>query len=79
MPDEKKLHDSESNGIDLQKILERGEKGKTYTVEEIKELMDAYIKGAEQEAVAARPSERVVLTFYIRTVIISERNKIRRF
>ena len=63
----------------MQKILERGEKGKTYTVEEIKELMDAYIKGAEQEAVAARPSERVVLTFYIRTVIISERNKIRRF
>lgn len=48
MPAEKKLHDSESNGIDLQKILERGEKGKTYTVEEIKELMDAYIKGAEQ-------------------------------
>ncbi len=33
---------------DLQKILERGEKGKTYTVEEIKVLMDAYIKGAEQ-------------------------------
>lgn len=33
---------------DLQKILEKSEKGKTYTVEEIKELMDAYIKGAEQ-------------------------------
>ena len=33
---------------DLHRILERGEKGKTYTVEEIKELMDAYIKGAEQ-------------------------------
>ena len=29
-------------------LLERGEKGKTCTVEEIKVLMDAYIKGAEQ-------------------------------
>lgn len=33
---------------DLQRIFDRGEKDKTYTVEEIKELMDAYIKGAEQ-------------------------------
>lgn len=33
---------------DLQKILDKGEKGKTYTAEEIKELMDAYIVGAEQ-------------------------------
>lgn len=33
---------------DLQKILDRGEKGKTYTVEEIKELMDAYVTGADQ-------------------------------
>ncbi len=32
---------------DLQKILERTDKA-NYTVEEIKELMDAYIKGAEQ-------------------------------
>ena len=62
---------------DLQKILERGEKGKTCTVEEIKVLMDAYIKGTEQQTVAERPPERVVLTFYIRTVIINERNKIK--
>ncbi len=34
---------------DLQKILDRGEKGKTYTVEEIKELMDAYVTGADQD------------------------------
>lgn len=33
---------------DLQKILEQGEPDKTYTVEEIKELMDAYIRGAGQ-------------------------------
>lgn len=33
---------------DLQKILDKGEKGKTYTVEEIKELMDAYVTGADQ-------------------------------
>ena len=32
---------------DLQRIFERTEKS-NYTVEEIKELMDAYIKGAEQ-------------------------------
>ena len=33
---------------DLQKILENDERRNTCTVEEIKELMDAYIKGAEQ-------------------------------
>ena len=33
---------------DLQKILDNGVKGKTYTAEEIKELMDAYIVDAEQ-------------------------------
>ena len=32
---------------DLQKIIEQGEK-ETYTTEEIKELMDAYILGAQQ-------------------------------
>ena len=32
---------------DLQKIIEKGEK-ETYTPEEIKELMDAYIAGAQQ-------------------------------
>nr|DAL21281.1 MAG TPA_asm: hypothetical protein [Inoviridae sp.] len=32
----------------IYRSLERGEKGKTYTVEEIKVLMDAYIKGTEQ-------------------------------
>ena len=30
---------------DLQKILDSGEKDKTYTVEEIKALMDAYVTG----------------------------------
>lgn len=33
---------------DLQKLLQNGEEGKTYTVEELISLMDAYIKGAEQ-------------------------------
>lgn len=33
---------------DLQKILDKGEKDKTYTVDEIKDLMDAYVVGAEQ-------------------------------
>ena len=37
---------------DLQKILERGEKGKTCTVEEIKVLMDAYIKGTTQQQIS---------------------------
>ena len=32
---------------DLQKLLDKGEKG-TYTVEEIKEIMDAYVTGADQ-------------------------------
>lgn len=33
---------------DLQKILDQGEEGKTYTVDEIKALMDAYVTGADQ-------------------------------
>lgn len=33
---------------DLEKIFKNGEQGKTYTAEEIMELMDAYVKGAEQ-------------------------------
>ena len=33
---------------DLQTLFKSGEKGKTYTVEEITDLMDAYIKGTEQ-------------------------------
>lgn len=33
---------------DLQKILDKGDKDKTYTVEEIKDLMDAYVTGADQ-------------------------------
>ena len=33
---------------DLQSILEKSEKDKTYTVEEIKALLKAYIEGAEQ-------------------------------
>ena len=49
MPTEKEtLMIQKATVYDLQKILENGEKGKTYTVEELKELMDAYIKGAAQ-------------------------------
>lgn len=33
---------------DIQKIFKKGEKGKTYTVEEIEELLDAYVVGADQ-------------------------------
>lgn len=33
---------------DIQKILDKGGKDKTYTVEEIKELLDAYVTGADQ-------------------------------
>lgn len=33
---------------DLQKIPDRNKKGKTYTVEEIKALMDAYVTSADQ-------------------------------
>ena len=48
MPTEKEtLMIQKATVYDLQKILERTEKS-NYTVEEIKELMDAYIKGAEQ-------------------------------
>ena len=34
---------------DLQKILEKGGKDKTYTVEEIKNLMDVYVTEADQK------------------------------
>lgn len=48
MPTEKEVAIIQKATIyDLQKILENGEKD-NYTVEEIKTLMDAYIKGAEQ-------------------------------
>lgn len=33
---------------DLQKILDKSDKNKTYTVKEIKDLMDAYVSGADQ-------------------------------
>ncbi len=49
MPTEKEtLMIQKATVYDLQRILDKGESGKTYTAEEIKELMDAYIKGAEQ-------------------------------
>ena len=49
MPTEKEtLMIQKATIYDLQKILESGDKEKTYTIEEIKELMDAYIKGAAQ-------------------------------
>lgn len=49
MPTEKEIAIIQKATIyDLQKILENGDENKTYTVEELKKLMDAYIKGAEQ-------------------------------
>lgn len=49
MPTEKEISIIQKATIyDLQKILENGEAGKTYTVEEIKHLLDAYIQGTEQ-------------------------------
>ncbi len=49
MPTEKEISIIQKATIyDLQKILDNGEEGKVYTVEEIKSLMDAYIKGTEQ-------------------------------
>jgi len=48
MPTEKEVSIIQKATIyDLQKILEE-KADKTYTVEEIKALMDAYIKGTEQ-------------------------------
>lgn len=50
MPTEKEIAIIQKATIyDLQKILDGAGKDKTYTVDEIKELMDAYIKGAEQK------------------------------
>lgn len=49
MPSEKEIAIIQKATIyDLQKILENGEEGKTYTVEELIKLMDAYIRGAAQ-------------------------------
>lgn len=48
MPTEKEVLIIQKATIyDLQRIMERSGK-ESYTAEEIKELMDAYIKGAEQ-------------------------------
>jgi len=48
MPTEKEtLMVQKATVYDLQKIVEKGEK-ETYTKQEIKELMDAYILGAQQ-------------------------------
>ncbi len=59
------------------RFLNAEKKEKLTLLKKINELMDAYIKGTEQQTVAERPPERVVLTFYIRMVIINERNKIK--
>lgn len=49
MPSEKEISIIQKATIyDLQKILESGEEGKTYTVDELKKIMDAYVKGTEQ-------------------------------
>lgn len=48
MPTEKEvLMIQKATVYDLQKILDKAGEGKTYTAQEIKELMDAYIQGAE--------------------------------
>lgn len=49
MPSEKEIAIIQKATVyDLQKILENGDEKKSYTVEELKNLMDAYIKGTEQ-------------------------------
>lgn len=49
MPTEKEISIIQKATIyDLQKILETGDSDKLYTVDELKKLMDAYIKGTEQ-------------------------------
>lgn len=49
MPSEKEITIIQKATIyDLQKILKNGDKDKTYTIDELVELMDAYIKGVEQ-------------------------------
>lgn len=49
MPTEKEITIIQKATIyDLQKIFDNGDDGKTYTAEEIKALLDAYIKGVEQ-------------------------------
>lgn len=49
MPTEKEVIIIQKATIyDLITILENGEDGKQYTVEELKKLLNAYIKGAEQ-------------------------------
>lgn len=49
MPTEKEITIIQKATIyDIQKILDANEPNKTYTAEEIKKLLDAYIRGAEQ-------------------------------
>ena len=49
MPIEKEISIVQKATVyDLQRILDNGEEGKTYTFEEIKKIMDAYIAGTEQ-------------------------------
>ena len=49
MPTEKEIVIIQKATVyDLMQIFDKAEAGKTYTAEEIKELMQAYIKGAEQ-------------------------------
>jgi len=49
MPSEKEISIIQKATIyDLQKILDSGDAEKTYTIEEIKKIMDAYISGTEQ-------------------------------
>jgi hypothetical protein len=59
---------------DLQKILDKGEKGKTYTVDEIKDLMDAYVVGAEQSyprrgGQPPQPKEDTLSSTYLRIIV----------
>ena len=49
MPSEKEIAIIQKATVyDIQKLLESGDPNKTYTAEDIKELLDAYIRGAEQ-------------------------------
>lgn len=49
MPSEKEIAIIQKATIyDIQKILDANDPNKTYTAEEIKNLLDAYIRGAEQ-------------------------------
>lgn len=49
MPSEKEIAIIQKATVyDIQKILDASDPSKTYTAEEIKNLLDAYIRGAEQ-------------------------------